>query len=529
MNQKRRAPLSGFATGTATVLDSRVLADLASVAAGLGPYLCRLERKCAARFRRASVRDRYAQQRVKAIVEVSPAAALRLLSEKRPIGDYFEQVAYNARRLAKLNVPAAEVVAMYRASSRDIDEVLSARYGWLTPVFKGVSGQLSICAALTVNNAYYQVRETETQAFYRLFHAELGSRKLPILLERFVAILRSAVRAQAGRLFLLDPGYCMYPRSVLRRLSWPRYLEGPSAESLILGEGMRRQGSYWSIPLFREKQMAGLLQLGFTTPYRWLPRELELLEAVGERCLLAAEKARLLEELSQREVQIRKLGAHVLQVEEAERRRISRELHDDAGQSMLTLRLKLEQLARSAPGELRPQLQESLGIVQASIGEIRRLIAALSPAVLEQLGLPAAVRQLAGRMQQVYPAGRIGLRIDAGPDRLPRDIETVAYRLAQECLQNAVKHSGAADINLRLRSTDRILELAVRDNGVGFESDMPASSNSFGLAGMRERVALLGGDIQIAAKPGRGTAITVQLPIPAKPPRKPVLEDRAHG
>ena len=99
--------------------------------------------------------------------------------------------------------------------------------------------------------------------------------------------------------------------------------------------------------------MAGLLQLAFSTEYHWLPRELELLDAAAERCMRAAEKARLVEDLARREEQVRQLSEHMMQIEEEERRRISRELHDEAGQSLLCIRLKLEMLGKTAPENLR--------------------------------------------------------------------------------------------------------------------------------------------------------------------------------
>ena len=119
--------------------------------------------------------------------------------------------------------------------------------------------------------------------------------------------------------------------------------------------------SYWSIPFFSGGRLAGLIQFGFPTPYRWLPRELDLLDAFAERCLRGAERARLIRDLAAREERVRSLAAHLLQAEEEERRRISRELHDEAGQSMLFLRLHLEMLEKDAPPDLQPKLAEARG------------------------------------------------------------------------------------------------------------------------------------------------------------------------
>jgi signal transduction histidine kinase len=232
--------------------------------------------------------------------------------------------------------------------------------------------------------------------------------------------------------------------------------------------------------------------------------------------LLAAEKARLVQDLAAREEQLRQLGEHLWQVEEEERRRISRELHDEAGQSMLFIRLQLELLEQAVPDSLDPirvKLAEVKDVTEKTIVEIRRVIAALSPSVLDQLGLAAALRQLTSRFRRVYPA-KVRLYLSPRLGRLPRQAEIITYRLVQECCNNIAKHSSASTVNLHLGSTDSTLELRVDDDGVGFDVEAAlAKRNSFGLSGMRERVVLLGGSFQIRSRPGRGTRIHVVLPL----------------
>ena len=151
----------------------------------------------------------------------------------------------------------------------------------------------------------------------------------------------------------------------------------------------------------------------FPRIYEWLPREQELLAAAAERCLMAAEKQRLMEDLAQREEQVRRLAEHMLHVEEMERRRISRELHDEAGQSLLCIRLQMELIEQELPESAangRAKLREARDLTERTILEMRRLIAALSPAVLEQLGLGAALRQLVNRFQRLHPC-RVRLQL----------------------------------------------------------------------------------------------------------------------
>ena len=162
-------------------------------------------------------------------------------------------------------------------------------------------------------------------------------------------------------------------------------------EALLLEPAWKDQfQTVWSIPLAAGGRTAGVMQFGFSKSYEWLPREQELLAAAAERCLMAAEKARLMEDLAAREEQVRQLAEHMLHVEEMERRRISRELHDEAGQSLLCIRLQMELLEQAMPSEHAEwigKLQEARDLTERTILEMRRLIAALSPAVLEQLGL----------------------------------------------------------------------------------------------------------------------------------------------
>src|SRR5262249_23165131 len=138
---------------------------------------------------------------------------------------------------------------------------------------------------------------------------------------------------------------------LIKKLSKPRQLNGDVASraSLLDPNWHNKFKSCWSIPLATEGRTAGVMQFGFTREYEWLPREQELLAAAAERFLMAAEKARLMEDLANREEQIRSLAEHMLHVEEIERRRISRELHDEAGQSLLCIRLQMELIEQALP------------------------------------------------------------------------------------------------------------------------------------------------------------------------------------
>ena len=420
----------------------------------------------------------------KALLAIVPGAAAG-----QPLPAWLEQLDYYGRRLAKLNITPAIVgkaLAQY-------DRLLSGL------AEEPIRRQLRSIAALAVNRAFYEVREAEATAFYGLFRAETGARSLADLLERSAAILAGALHARRGSIAVVED----IPAAARRKLTGPRYSDVGS-------------GSRWSIPFLRHGRLAAVAEFDFDKPYRWLPRELDLLAAAGERCLAAVERARLVRDLAAGQAEVRRLAAHLQQVEERERRRISRELHDGVGQSLLFLRLNLETIERDAAADARGRLAECRDVAASVIQEIRRILAALSPAALDELGLPAALRQLAARFSRVS-AARIEAHVPALRSRPPRAIETVLYRIAQECFHNAARHAEASRIKLSLRAADSWLELSVADNGRGFE---PASAltrpDSFGLAGMRERVELLGGRLRIRSAPGRGTAISVRLPLLGK-------------
>jgi signal transduction histidine kinase len=534
--------LSPELADAADVLSDQLRVHLQRLATVLLPHAGKLERRFLARLHTL----KYEQKQRIALASITLGAAARIMAAGQPTLKFIEQVEYNGRRLAKLNLPPSAILT----ALLEYDRLLAPLLRDLLPGEHGnlqwVREQLHFCVILTLNNAYYQVREAETQAFYELFRVELESRNLLELLRSFLETLASVCGADAAHLYLLNedatswvlqaslPGKIKgreVPNgSALKRvLSKPRYIDRKKAskEPLLDPSWQTRFESCWSIPLATAGRFAGVMQFGFKRSYEWLPREQELLAAAAERCLMAAEKARLMEDLAAREEQIRQLAEHMLHVEEMERRRISRELHDEAGQSLLCIRLQMELLEHSLPPsevEAKEKLREARDLTERTILEMRRLIAALSPAVLEQLGLGAALRQLVNRFRRLYPC-RVRLHL-ARIGNLPQNSEIIVYRLVQECSNNIGKHSQATRVNISVTSADGTLKLMVEDNGVGFRVEEAfARRDSFGLSGMRERVALLGGRFRVESRPegtkrDRGTKIWVELPISTEGKRR---------
>jgi len=467
-------------------------------------------------------------------------------------GSFLEQVEYNGRRLAKLNVPPSVIQESLAGYEQLAGPALKTAL-LLQPGARWAWEQLHLLILLALNRAYYQVREREAAAFYHLFRAQVTSASLDQLLQQSLRTLAEFTGAEEAHCYLLDPegnqwtlratagkeGQLKKPRRatpraipcssrMMERFRRPHSSRiGGSRWGLFLDPSWNGKYAWgWSVPLLADGCALGLFQFAFPRRYDWLPREQELLGAAAERCSAAIQRAQLLEDLAQREKQIRALAEHMLHVEEVERRRISRELHDEAGQSLLYLRLQLEILERAVlAGEiegLRDRLKTLRQICEQTILEMRRLIAALSPAVLEQLGLAAALRQLARRLQQVHPC-QVELELDS-LQGLPKPVETVVYRLVQECCNNIARHSQARQVKISVQQADGILRVEVEDDGVGFSVEEALSrAGSYGLTGMRERVALLGGVLQIEsprASSGRrrgssrpGSRIVAELPV----------------
>lgn len=201
------------------------------------------------------------------------------------------------------------------------------------------------------------------------------------------------------------------------------------------------------------------------------------------------------------------LSRQLLQAQEEERRRITRELHDETGQALMVLRFQLEMLATEADKGQQAIIQESLGLLDRAIDGLRRTIARLSPRVLEDLGLMPAIRK---QTQLLARHTRMRARLDLPPEmtNLDHDLKVAVYRSVQEALQNVAKHSQAKSFTVRLWTTGGRLALEVEDDGIGF-SPRATAERGFGLKGMRERASAFGGSLKVHSRPGEGTRVRV--------------------
>jgi two-component system sensor histidine kinase UhpB len=217
--------------------------------------------------------------------------------------------------------------------------------------------------------------------------------------------------------------------------------------------------------------------------------------------------------LDRLETERRDSARRALMVQEGERARIARELHDEVGQTLTGVMLQVEGLAAVIPDEHREQLEELRETAREGTEEVRRIARRLRPEALEDLGLQSALAALAGRI-----AEQAHIRIDRQLDSsltLTREQELVVYRVAQEALTNVARHAAAEQAQLDLARNDDHAVLTVRDNGRGL--DHGALSSSQGIRGMRERAMLIGAQIAIGPAPGRGTEVKLTIPLDPEP------------
>ena len=216
---------------------------------------------------------------------------------------------------------------------------------------------------------------------------------------------------------------------------------------------------------------------------------------------------RMLERL---EAERRRASSAALDAQEEERARIARDLHDEVNQSLTGLLLRLEAMREKAPPELAGALAEVRTLANQALQELLALARQLRPTALDDLGLKAA---LAGHVAAVGRQSGIETSFESEGDiaSVPQDVQVVTYRVAQEALSNAVRHSGAAHLNVRLEREDGSVELSVADDGRGFTFEQ--ASRGLGLAGMRERALLVNGELQVESRPQVGTKVRLLVPI----------------
>jgi signal transduction histidine kinase len=223
------------------------------------------------------------------------------------------------------------------------------------------------------------------------------------------------------------------------------------------------------------------------------------------------------------EERMRQLAARIQTAREEERATIARELHDELGQTLTAIKLELGRAAaeinkQQLGSTVVDRLQSLIGLVEIGISTVKRITTDLRPATLDHLGLAAAIRWEAMTFR-ARTGLRCHVRADSDETRLNKERQTTMFRIFQEALTNVVRHASASAVHVALAHRRGMVELQIRDNGRGITEAQLGDPGAMGLLGMQERASLVGGTFDITGRRGRGTTVTVRVPILAEPRR----------
>ena len=383
---------------------------------------------------------------------------------------YAVSLEQQAEELASLN-QASRVVT----SSLDVREVLTS---------------IVMLAGQVLNSAYTSV----------LLVNEDGT--LDISAENFQGIPPIEVRAR--------------PKGITRRIiatSKPQVFDevvddGTHNPSLVAA-GIQ---SYAGVPLIVEERSLGVLFVHSTEP-RAFSGQLSLLTTFANQAAIAIVNAQLFEQVCAGRERLQTLSHRLVEVQEAERRYIAGELHDEIGQVLTGLKLVLEMSARLPADAIRDRLGEAQALVSELMMKVRDLSLNLRPAMLDDLGLLPA---LLWHFERYTAQTNVEVTFEhAGLEgRFAPEVETAAYRIVQEGLTNVARHARVSEVTVRLWAGQDTIGIRIEDRGIGFDPEKALDSKvSSGLAGIRERGILLGGEFAVESAPGSGTCLTVELPL----------------
>ncbi len=269
-----------------------------------------------------------------------------------------------------------------------------------------------------------------------------------------------------------------------------------------------------SVPMMtRPGDLVGVLNVHTRDRREFTQADVELLGSVAGLMAGTIENASLHSRLAEREEAMERFAEQIVLVQETERRRLAGEIHDGISQRIVSLSFHLSAAADAVttdPTRAAEQIARAQELAAGALEETRHAIAGLRPPVLDDLGLAASLESLA----RSIPLPNV--QVDTVSTNLPEHVETAVYRIAQEALQNVMKHASAAHVHLRLSVTAGAVLLEISDDGTGFDpatATEPGGPVGYGLPGMQQRAELLGGQLTADSSPGRGTVVRLRVPI----------------
>jgi len=290
--------------------------------------------------------------------------------------------------------------------------------------------------------------------------------------------------------------------------------------SLLFEEAMKEGvKSLLALPLLVEEKLIGIVCIFRNREGEFSSRELAYLSAMAAQVAIALENANLYASSREKQVRVEQLLSKVIVAQEEERKWIAGEIHDSIAQSMVGILTKVQtsqSLLTVSPDKVPHELEELRKIVAESVKEVRQIIFNLRPTSLDDLGLVASLENLIKRIER-EGALEVELIVNERDRRVPPILETVAYRIVQEALNNVKKHSRARKAWVELYFEPAKLSIKIVDNGKGFNwadiSQKFKEGESFGLFSMKERAQLMGGSVDISSNENKGTTVSVQIPI----------------
>jgi signal transduction histidine kinase len=381
-------------------------------------------------------------------------------------GGFFEHLNYIGNRLSKLDMDTRVISRALELYERICEPYLASLYGEPESILVAIE-VLSAAIFVRISSAYFDTRAREQQALLRVLDAELGDRKLDDMLQNVLEITCHTFDAVMGVVVLreidsdllriealvgfdtekrgefsiaLGQGIC---GSIAKSGEAEVIMDVARDPRVLRSEVKEKAKSMWGVPLKYDGKVIGVMLIGFPKPYDWMPTERNLMKAIADRSALAISRAKITHTLREREARIAELSSHLLKAQEEERRRISRELHDETGQALMVIRLYLEMLNEGLKEKAsKGKVAETLEVVDRTIEGIRRIISKLSPMALQELGLFAALRKEAMDLEKNRGVKtRVAISDDVG--RLGAETEMTIYRIVQEALHNVAKHAKA--------------------------------------------------------------------------------------
>lgn len=300
----------------------------------------------------------------------------------------------------------------------------------------------------------------------------------------------------------------------------------PDAREAVLSQGeqklveMRDLRSILYIPICMEEKVSGVLIVASCGRVKEISvEEIDLCTMLANLSAVAIANARSFQALNERGEQLRALTVRLAEVEEAERSRLARELHDRVGQSLTALNLNLNilraEISPESSTDIDNRLRDSLELVGDTMAQTRNVIDELRPSLLEDFGLVAALQD---HCDAIARRAQIAIHVRGSERRYPLDaaLENTFFRVAQEAINNVLKHAGASRIDIRVNFQDPILRMEIEDDGAGFDVDDSTDldrQRGWGLITMRERLEALGGRLWIESRPGQGTRLLAEVAV----------------